>query len=46
MKISAYMFQFERKVIKTICGNIVHYVPRRRMRVIAGRATMLAGDRS
>ena len=28
------------------CYEIVHYVPRRRMRVIAGRATMLAGDRS
>ena len=27
-------------------NEIVHYVPRRRMRVIAGRATMLAGDRS
>ena len=26
--------------------EIVHYVPRRRMRVIAGRATMPAGDRS
>ena len=27
-------------------SSIVYYVPRRRMRVIAGRATMLAGDRS
>ena len=40
MKVNLNYFCFDFK------GRIVYYVPRRAMRVIARRATMLAGDRS
>ena len=40
------LFTVEGFLLITILNRIVYYVPRRTMRVIAWRATMLAGDRS